>query len=88
MKHHPLATANAAALTVGVIYLVCALSVLLFPDMVLSIARTWFHGVTLSEFSNTSITPVSFLVGLFTSGAGGWAIGYVFAYFYNSFVKK
>lgn len=88
MKHHPLATANAAALSIGVIYLVCAFSILLAPDVAFGIARTWFHGVTLSEFSNTNVTSVSFIVGLLTSTTGGWAAGYMFAYFYNMFVKK
>lgn len=88
MKHHPMATANAAAATIGVIYLVCAFSILLTPNLAFTVARSWFHGVTLSEFSNTNFTMVSLVTGLVSSTLGGWLVGYLYAYFYNQFVKK
>lgn len=83
-----MATANAAAATIGVIYLVCALSIFLVPNLAFTIARSWFHGVTLSEFSRTNFTLVSFVTGLVSSTLGGWLLGYIYAYFYNQFAKK
>lgn len=88
MKHNLSATANATALTVGIVYLVCAFSVLLVPDLVLGIARTWFHGVSLTEVASAGITPGSFVLGLVSAMVGGWVLGYLFAYFYNLFARK
>lgn len=83
-------TANAAAVTIGVLYVVCRVLVLLIPDLFLSITGTWFHGIDISQIAATSVTadPGSFILGLVTSVAAAWATGYLFAISYNSFAKK
>lgn len=88
MKHEPNATANAVAVTVALIYVVCAVVVVLLPDLAMSVAQSWFHGLDLSKISAFNVTPGSFVLGLITSTAGAWLIGYVFANVYNYFVKK
>lgn len=88
MKHELNATANALAVTVGVIYIVCALSVVLLPDLTMTIAQSWFHGLDLSKISVFNVSVGSFILGLVTAVAGSWVIGYVFASAYNYFVKK
>ncbi len=88
MKHEPNSTAKATAVTVGAIYIVCALSVVLLPDLAMTIAQSWFHGLDLSKISVFNVTLGSFVLGLITSTAGGWLIGYVFAKTYNYFLKK
>jgi len=40
MKHEPNATANAAAVTVGVLYVACRVLVLVVPDLFLAVTRT------------------------------------------------
>jgi len=88
MEHNPIATANASALTAALIYVVCFLSVALFPDLALTVAKSWFHGVELIGGSAWSASPVSFILGLLTLVGGAWLVGYIFAGIYNYFVRK
>ena len=89
MKHLPMASANATAATVAFIYIFCAVSVLLFPDLAMVIARSWFHGIDISRLTlSTQTTPSSLILGFVTATGGGWLLGYVFATAYNYFAKK
>lgn len=88
MKHNPMATANAAGATTAVVFVACRLFVGLFPDFMFSIAQSWFHGIELTKLEVWNITPVAFLWGLLSSAIFAWIAGYLFAYFYNMFVKK
>lgn len=89
MKHLPVACANATAATVAVIYIVCALGVLLFPDISMTVARSWFHGIDITKITlSTQTTPSSLVLGFITATGGGWLLGYIFASFYNYFVKN
>ena len=90
MKHEPNATANAAAVTVGVLYVACRVLVLVVPDLFLAVTRTWFHGIDISQIAATSAAADlgSFALGLVTSVAGAWAVGYLFAWSYNYFARK
>ncbi len=89
MKHDPMATANAMAVTVAFIAVVCALAIILAPDLSLGIAQSWFHGIDLSKV-RTVVSPSlgSILYGWITATIGGWLVGYVFASVYNWFAKK
>ena len=89
MKHLPMATANATAATVAVVYIVCAVSVLLFPDIAMTVARSWFHGIDISTLTlSTQTNPGSLILGFLSATGSGWILGYVFAGFYNMFAKK
>lgn len=88
MKHDPKATANAAAVTVAIVYIVCRVGVVLFPDLATTIAQSWFHGFELSQVSGWDRSLGSFILGLTTSTIGTWLVGYLFANSYNYFVKK
>lgn len=88
MKHNPVATANAAAVTVAVVYIVCRFGVALFPDLAMTIAQSWFHGIQLTQISELNLSLGSFVLGLATSTIGTWLVGYLFANSYNYFVKK
>ena len=89
MKHDPMATANAMAVTVAFIAVVCALAIILAPDLSLGIAQSWFHGMDLSKV-RMDISPSfgSLLYGWVTATTGGWIVGYVFASAYNWFTPK
>ncbi len=84
-----MATANAMAVTVAFIAVVCALAIILAPDLSLGIAQSWFHGMDLSKV-RTTVSPSmgSLLYGWITATIGGWLVGYVFASAYNMFAKK
>jgi hypothetical protein len=89
MKHLPVPTANATAATVAIVYIVCALGVLLFPDITMTIARSWFHGIDISQLTlSTQTNAGSLVLGFITATGGGWLLGYLFASFYNYFLKK
>lgn len=89
MKHLPMSTANATAATVAIVYIVCAVSVLLFPDITMTIARSWFHGIDISKLTlSTQTNPSSLVLGFLTATGSGWLLGYVFAGFYNMFAAR
>ena len=89
MKHDPIATANAMAVTVAFIAVVCALAIILAPELSLGIAQSWFHGIDLSKVQTVVGTSLgSILYGWITATIGGWVVGYVFAKTYNYFLKK
>ena len=88
MKHEPNATAKAAAVTVAALYTICRVGVALFPDLAMSVAQSWFHGLELSNVSAWNLTTGSFILGLLTSSVGAWLVGYVFATAYNYFLAK
>lgn len=89
MKHDPMATANAMAVTVAFIAVVCALAIMLAPEVSMSVAQSWFHGIDLS-IVRTAVNPSlgTLLYGWVTATIGGWVVGYVFANAYNLFAGK
>ena len=86
MKHNVTATANALAITMGFIYVACALLVALFPDFFRLTAASWFHGWNV-EALWTGAPRGNFVLGLVSAMAGSWIVGYIFAWSYNRFVK-
>ncbi|MFZ5845167.1 MAG: DUF5676 family membrane protein [Patescibacteria group bacterium] len=88
MKKDPLATANAAAITTAVVYLVCAAFFLFAPDFAMDVARSWFHGIDIAQLGGPQFTAGRSLWGLITASVFAWGVGYVFALSYNYFVKK
>jgi len=88
MKKNPTATAHAAAITTAVIYVVCALLVIIAPDFSINVAQAWFHGLDITKISAYNVTVGSFVWGLITSTAGMWIVGYIFAHLYNTFADK
>lgn len=84
-----MATANAAAVTVAFIAVVCALAIILAPDLSLGIAQSWFHGIDLAKVRiEPTFTLGPLIYGWVTATIGGWIVGYVFATAYNLFAQK
>ncbi len=88
MKHPPVPTANAAAVTTAVIYVVCRTAFVVAPDLAMSIGQSWFHGIDISRISALNLSTESFVLGIGSATIGAWLAGYLFASVYNSFVKK
>lgn len=88
MKLNVKALANASAVVVGSVYVVCALVVALLPELSMQIADSWFHGFKISNLGPGTVTIESLILGLVTSVVGTWVMGYVFAVVYNSFSGK
>ncbi|HEY7743487.1 MAG TPA: DUF5676 family membrane protein [Burkholderiales bacterium] len=58
----------ALAVTVGVVYIVCAIGVALFPDGTLTFFNTWAHGVDVTLAKRPATRPLA---------AGEWIFGFV-----------
>lgn len=88
MKHNPMTTANAVAVTTAIVYVVCRLLVGLFPEGMMNIARSWFHGIDISKISAWNLSTESFFLGIISATVFAWLVGYLFANLYNYFTKK
>jgi hypothetical protein len=60
----------ALAVTVGIVYVICAVAVALFPDGTLAFFSTWLHGVDLTLVKRPATKPLT---------AGEWIYGFVSA---------
>lgn len=87
LSHEPTTIANATAATIAFVYVVCALSISLFPEAAMTVARSWFHGIRLEEISGWNVSMGSLILGFVSATAGGWILGFVFAKFQNYFAK-
>jgi hypothetical protein len=88
MKHDPLATANAAAATTAIVYIICRLAVGIAPKLTMNIAKSWFHGIDISKISAWNMSAESFVLGIITATFGAWFVGYVFAHLFNAFLQN
>lgn len=79
--------ANALAVVMGVVYIVCRLLVGIAPDLFRSIAQSWFHGYDLSTIPVAPLTFGGFLVGLITAVVATWIFGYLLVWTYNKLAK-
>lgn len=86
MKLNEKALANASAVITGIVYIVCALAVVLFPEFSKTVAQSWVHGIDFSPIW-TGGPRGNFLVGFITAVIGTWLVGWAFAWAYNKFVK-
>ena len=87
MKHHPTATANAAAVVTAVIYIVCRQAFIVAPEFAMSVGKSWLHGIDISKIATRTIPADNFVLGIVTATVGAWLAGYLFAVSYNMFVK-
>ena len=88
MRHQPIATANAAAITTAIIYIFCRLAFAIAPDISLSVGKTWFHGIDIGKIAASTGTLDSFFLGFITIIIFAWIVGYTFAFIFNLFAKE
>lgn len=88
MKHPPVPTANAAAITTAVIYVVCRTAFVVAPDLAMSIGQSWFHGIDISRISALNLSTESFVLGIVSVTIGAWLAGYLFSWVYNLFTNR
>lgn len=78
---------NALAVTTAIVYMVCRVLVSLFPDASFAVAQSWFHGIALSKLGSWDLTFGSFVLGIISSAATVWIIGYIFVKVFAFFRK-
>ena len=88
MRIKPKASAKTLAWTTGILYSLCALAIIYFPDLAIGIAGAWFHGVDITLLETFEVSLGSFTTGLIASMLTAWVAGYLLAGFYNYFSKE
>lgn len=86
MKLNEKALANALAIFMGLVYVLCALFVTLLPDLSRLVATSWFHGIDLSLIWTGEGRP-NFVLGLISAVGLSWLSGWAFASTYNKLAK-
>jgi len=71
----------------GILYIACALAVLIAPAGTLSFFNYLFHGIDLTSIAKTSITIAQFVIGLIITLVGSYIIGWLFTAIYNKIAK-
>lgn len=82
------AFANAFAVLMGIIYIICAGWVLVARNSFMSFFETWVHGINMKTLPYTPPTAGGLIVGFVTAVIAAWATGYLFVWLYNQFAKK
>lgn len=78
----------AAALTMGVAYLVCAGFVALWPEFSVKLLGWLVHVVNVEKFAgDVQITPLGFLIGLAQAVVYTYVGAWLFAWLHNKFMK-
>lgn len=81
--------ALAAAGTLGVIYIVCAILVLIAPDFALRLLGWLTHIVNVDKFAgDVTITPLGLLIGLLQVALYTFVVAWLFAFLHNKFVQQ
>lgn len=84
----PQAFANAFAVFIAVVYVICAFWVVVSRDSLMALFGSWAHGVDWTSLPYAPPTAGSLIVGIVTAVVAAWVAGYLFAWLYNQFSKK
>ena len=83
-KVHPHPIGVAAGLTAGIVYLICAVVVTLWPTLSLRFFANWFHGVDLIKIATpVQFTFWTFILGLLSAILFFYVIGLVYGLLYK-----
>jgi len=82
------AFANAFAVIIAIVYVICATWVVVARDSFMNLANSWIHGVDMKVLPYTPPTAGGLIVGFVTATAAAWVAGCLFVWLYNQFSKK
>ena len=80
----------AGAVTFSVLYTVCALAVVFFPDGTIGFFNAWFHGLDLTLLKPPGGRPLTlsqYIYGLISAAAVSFVVAASLAGFYNLFAR-
>ncbi len=83
---NPWIVGGAATITFSIVFTVCALAVVIFPDGRVDFFNSWFHGLDLNLLKppgGRPLTPGQFIYGLFGVAVTSFVVGTLFAAVYN-----
>ncbi len=74
----------AAGLTAGLVYVICAAAIALWPTQTMALFSTWFHGIDIASVAAPlQLTLGTFIVGLVSSMLFAYIVVFLFAWLYN-----
>lgn len=83
-KVHPHPIGVAAGLTAGVVYLICAVVITLWPTQILKFFASWFHGIDLTKLAiPVQLTLGRIILGLISIVLFFYFIGFIYGLLYN-----
>jgi len=77
MKYSATKIANAFALTMSILWVLCSAVVWLFPKFSLLVTKWWMHGMNLSVMGSWHLNVGNFLLGGITAVVSAWVTGLV-----------
>lgn len=80
MKANTMKLANAFALAMTVLWVICSLFVWLLPDLSLQIISWWMHGMDLSVMGSWHLSVSNFVLGGISAIVSAWVTGWVLAW--------
>lgn len=87
MKFNAQKFALAAAVTAGVLYVICAVFVFLFPDLALKLLGWMVHLMNIDQFVGVQVTVGGFITGLLPILFYSFVGAYLFVWLYNKFTR-
>ncbi len=88
MKHDLKATANAFAVLIAAVYVICAGWVLVSRNAFMVFTDNWIHGIDMTALPYTQPSTIDLITGFLTAVIAAWLAGYLFAWLYNYFAKS
>ena len=77
----------AAALTAGIIYIICFIFITLWPKPALSFFANWFHAIDFMKIAVLSrFNFISFITGLISIMLASYFVGFIFVLIYDKCV--
>jgi len=77
-------TGLALGITSAIIYIICAATYWIWPNLVINYSNYLFHGVDITAITNKAITFGNTIIGLIIIFVSAYLIGILFAALYNS----
>ena len=80
MKNNTMKLANAFALGMAVLWVLCSAVIWLLPSFSWTVTGRWMHGMDLSAMGGWNLTISNFLLGGITAIASAWITGWILAW--------
>ena len=80
MKNNTMKFANAFALGMAVLWVLCSAVIWLLPSFSWTVTGWWMHGMDLSSMGGWNLTISNFLLGGITAIASAWITGWILAW--------
>lgn len=79
----------AAALTIGIVYVICAIFVTLWPEFAIQLFGWLVHLVNVDKFAgDVQITTLGFIIGLLQAVVYTYLVAWIGAWLHNKFLEK